>query len=128
MTEAVQFLGNVEQIMRTHVSTVSVDQPVSAVRAVIKSNDGDPVPVVAADNTLVGVITADSVLVDGPVTARQLAARPRMTVAPHESAFSVANRMISRRIDWVPVIKNSKLVGTISRRCILSAFGETHRV
>ncbi len=128
MTEAVQFLGNVEQIMKTHVSTVYADQSITKVRAVVEANNGEPVPVISTDNTLIGMITADDVLMDGPSTAGQLASHPRMTVAPHESAFSVAKRMLSRRVDWVPVLRNRKLVGTISRSCILSAFGEVHRV
>ena len=126
MTESIQFLSSVEQIMRTHVSTVSAGQPITEIRAVIEANDGDPVPVIDADNKLVGVVTIEDVLLDGPSTARQIASHPRMTAAPHESAFSVVSRMLSRRVDWVPVLKDRKLVGAISRRCILSAFGEMH--
>lgn len=127
MRESVPFLSNVEQIMKTHVATVTANQSVSTVRAIAEENDGNPVPVVDQDNRMIGVVTADKLLVDGTSTAGQLASHPRMTVAPHESAFSVASRMLSRRVDWVPVIQNRKLVGTISRDCILAAFGETNR-
>ncbi len=128
MTEAVQFLSDVEQIMRTAVPAAYADQPISAVKKIARDNDGDPVPVIESDHTLRGVINADSLIFDGPSTAGQLASHPRMTVAPHESAFSVARRMISRRVDWVPVVKDRKLVGTVTRSCILSAFGELNRV
>ncbi len=125
MTEQIQFLSSVQQIMSTGLSTVSADQSVSALRKAVEASDGDPVPVVDGDDTLVGVVTANDVLHDGPSTAGQLASHPRMTVAPHESAFSVVSRMLSRRVDWVPVLKDRKLVGAISRRVVLSAFGES---
>lgn len=127
MTEAVQFLSSVEQIMRTQVPTVSADHPVSEVRDIIEANSGEPVAVLRPDSTLIGVITSDKLLMDGPSTAGQLTSHPRMTVSPHESAFSVARRMLARRVDWVPVLQNRRFVGIISRRCILAAFGEQQR-
>ncbi len=128
MTEASQYLSSVEQIMRTQPLSVFADDSIAVVKKVFDATDGEPVPVVDATDTLIGVITASDLLVDGLSTARQLATHSRMTVAPHESAFSVASRMLRRRVDWVPVVKNRKLVGTITRNCILSAFGEMHAV
>lgn len=127
MTEAVQYLSNVGHIMKTRIATVTADQPIAAARKIVEANEGDPVPVIDANDRLIGVITGDDLLMDGPSTAGQISSHPRMTVAPHESAFSVVTRMLSRRVDWVPVLQNRKLVGTISRGCILAAFGETQR-
>ena len=127
MTQSIQFLSNVEQIMKTRVVAVSINQSVRESRTIVERNNGDPVAVVDVNDNLIGVITWTDVLTNEPTTAGKLASHPRMTVGPHESAFSVISRMLSRRVDWVPVIANRKLVGTISRRCIMSAFGELHR-
>ncbi|MDA0232087.1 MAG: CBS domain-containing protein [Chloroflexi bacterium] len=121
-----QFLSSVEHIMNAHSPVIHKDESIASARAVIDANNGNPVAVVGPDGALVGMLSSDALLRDGPATAGQLASRARMTVAPHESAFSVVSRMLSRRIDWVPVIKQGKVVGTISRSCVKSAFGETH--
>lgn len=125
MTQLKQFMSSVEHIMLSPATVVSPNESTANVRTVLENNDGDPVAVVNPDYSLKGIITTDAVLFDGPSTAGQLALAPRMTVAPHESAFSVVSRMLKRRIDWVPVLRDGKLVGTISRRCVMSAFGET---
>jgi CBS domain-containing protein len=113
--------------MDVHSPVVSVDESIANARAVIKANGGSPVALVGPEGEFKGVLSSGALLVDGPNTAGQLGERARMTVAPHESAYSVVSRMLSRRIDWVPVLKQGKLVGTISRDCVMSAFGETVR-
>lgn len=124
MTQPAQFMSNVEHIMTAAGHVVSSEDSISTARAAIEANDGKPVPVVNADYSLKGVVTGDALLMDGPATAGQLAVAPRMTVASHESAFSVVSRMLRRNVEWVAVIKDGKLVGTVSRDCVMSAFGE----
>ncbi len=114
--------------MDTGVSSVCDDEPISSVRKLFRSNDGRPVAVVDRRNTLVGILTSDDVLVDDSMTAGQLAAHVRMTVGPNESAFSAVSRMLARNVDWVPVLRNRKLVGSLSRDCVLEAFGETRAI
>ncbi len=126
MTQSIQFMSSVEHIMTPPVTVVSPHDSAEDARAAIQANDGDPVAVVTSDNQLNGIVSADAVLFDGPSTVGQLSTTPRMTVTPHESAFSVVSRMLRRRIDWVPVLQEGKLVGTISRKGVMSAFGETY--
>ena len=128
MTQSKQFLSSVEHIMSSPATAVSSSDSAASVRSAIEANDGDPVAVVNPDNSFKGVVSIDAVLFDGPSTAGQLALTPRMTVAPHESAFSVISRMLKRRIDWVPVLQGGKLVGTISRSSVTSAYGETYSI
>jgi CBS domain-containing protein len=128
MTTQAQFLSDVAHIMDIHTPVVSSDMPAHEARAVITDNDDEPIAVVSQDGKFRGVLTSDSLLVDGPYTTGDLMKRARMIVAPHESAFSVISRMLSRRVDWVPVLKNGTLVGSLSRHSVLAAYGEMHRV
>jgi CBS domain-containing protein len=125
MTEQLRFLSSVEHIMDTHPPVISVDDSVANARDVIESTGGRPVALVDSVGAFKGMLSPESLLLDAPVPVGQLATRVRMSVAPHESAFSVVSRMLSRRIDWVPVLREGKLVGTVSRDCVKSAFGES---
>ena len=128
MTDSIQFLSSVQHIMNTHGPVVSADDSIANAKVVIESNGGGPVPVIGPDGAFKGVLSPESLLMNGPTLVGMLVKRPRMTVAPHESAFSVVSRMLARRIDWVPVLNHNKLVGTISRACVMSAFGESRTV
>lgn len=128
MTQSIQFLSSVEHIMNCYGPVASTDDSVANAKAMIEANDGNPVPVVERDGTFVGVLSSESLRMDGPSPVGKMTTRARMTVAPHESAFSVVSRMLTRRIDWAPVINQGKVVGTISRACVMSAFGETRNV
>ena len=126
MTESLQFLSSVQHIMDPHAPVVSADESITNARAAIEANGGNPVAVVGSDGVFKGMLSSDSLLLNGPSPVGLLATRARMTVAPHESAFSVVSRMLARRIDWAPVLNQGKFVGTISRSCVMSAFGESH--
>ncbi len=127
MTETMQFLSSVEHIMNARVPVVFADESIPNAKAIVEANDGDPVAVIDAHRSLVGVLAEDSLLEQQPITAGEAAFAPRMTAAFHESAFSVVSRMLSRHVDWVPVLKQGKFIGAVSRRCVMSAFGESHR-
>jgi CBS domain-containing protein len=128
MTTQAQFLSDVAHVMDIHPAIVSADTPADQARSIIDDNNGEPVAVLSSDGKFKGVLTSDALLVDGPFTTGDLASRARMTVAPHESAFSVISRMLSRRVDWVPVLKNGTLVGSLTRRSVLAAYGEMRPV
>ena len=128
MTTQAQFLSDVAHIMDPHPTIVSADTPAHHARTIVDDNNGEPVAVLSRDGKFHGVLTSDALLMDGPYTAGDLASRTRMTVAPHESAFSVVSRMLSRRVDWVPVLKNGTLVGILTRRSVLAAYGELRPV
>lgn len=126
MNEPIEFMSSVEHIMNVHVPVIAPGETIRSARAAIEANGGDPVAVVAIDGTFKGMLSSDSLLVDGPMTVGKLTSRVRMTVGPHESAFAVVSRMLARRVDWVPVLKEGKFLGTISRSCVTAAFGEMH--
>ncbi len=125
MTGQAQYLSSVEHIMNANAPVVLAGESIPNARAIIEANNGVPVAVVDPDNTLKGVLTSEALVIDGYANAGQAASSPRMTVAPHESAYSVVSRMLARRVDWVPVLRQGKFVGTLTRDCIKSAFGET---
>ena len=125
MTQAIQYLSSVEQIMDARTATIDPQRSAADARSLMDDAGGLPVPVVDERRNFVGVLTADDLFMDGPAVVGQMARRPRMTVAPHESAYSVISRMIARRIDWVPVVRGRKFVGALTRNGVLAAFGES---
>jgi CBS domain-containing protein len=128
MTTPAQFLSDVAHIMDVHLTIVSADTPADSARSIIDDNNGEPAAMLSSYGKFKGVLTSDALLVDGPFAAGDVASRARMTVAPHESAFSVLSRMPSRRVDWVPVLKNETLEGSLTRRSVLAAYGELRPV
>jgi CBS domain-containing protein len=128
MTTPAQFLSDVAHIMDVHLTIVSADTPADSARSIIDDNNGEPAAMLSSYGKFKGVLTSEALLVDGPFTAGDVASRARMTVAPHESAFCVLSRMSSRRVDWVPVLKNETLEGSLTRRSVLAAYGELRPV
>ena len=126
MTQSPTFLSTVEHIMDGHAPFVYAEEPVSAARAILEANDGSPVAVIETDGTFRGSIDESSLLMDDLSTAGSVARRARLTAGHRESAFDVVSRMLSRRVEWVPVLEGGKLVGVITRDCVKSAYGETY--
>ena len=126
MTQSPTYLSNAGHIMDIHPPVVYADEPVTAARAMVEANAGEPVAVIERDGIFVGVLLPGSVLLDSLSTAGMLASRVRMRVTPNEPAFGVVSRMLARRVEWVPVIEDGKLLGIITRRCVRTAFGETY--
>lgn len=126
MTQSPTFLSDVEHIMSDHPSFVYSEEPAASARAAIEANGGTPVAVIDADGTFRGYIDEGSVVVDSLCDAGALAKRARLTARRSEPAFDVISRMLSRRVEWVPVLERSKLVGVITRDCVKSAYGEMY--
>ena len=128
MTASAEFLSSVEHIMDVEFPVISASDSIAAARLITDRVNGEPVAVVDDRGGLKGILTSEALLLDSSMTAGQVATNPRLTVAPHESAFGVVSRMLNRRVDWAPVVREGKLIGTVSRECIRSAFGESHSV
>jgi CBS domain-containing protein len=126
MTQSPPFLSSVEHIMNDHAPFVYAEETVASVRAAIEANNGAPVAVIEADGRFRGSIDANSVIVDSVATAGALARRAPLTARIGESAFNIVSRMLSRRIEWVPVLESGKLVGVVTRAGVKTAFGETY--
>ena len=56
MTQQIQFLSSVEQIMDTDVHWILDDEPISYVRSLFDDGDGRPVAVVDHEHRLIGCL------------------------------------------------------------------------
>jgi signal-transduction protein with cAMP-binding, CBS, and nucleotidyltransferase domain len=128
MTDSVQVLSSVEHIMNTYAPMVSADESFVNAKAMMNANGGNSVPVVGPDGAFKGVLLSDSLATHGPSSAGRMATSARMTVAPHELAYSMVSLMLARRIEWVPVLKHGQVRWYDSRASVKSAFGEWHTV
>lgn len=84
-------------------------------------------PVVDANNHVLGVVTEFDLLKavrDGKdlqtVKAEEIMGHPAVSVEEDDSIESVIDKMTTHHVIRVPVIRNGKLVGVISRADILS--------
>ncbi len=125
----------VRALMTTQPRTVGPDIPLrSAVLEMVRSGLG-ALPVVDADNRVVGMLSERELLRDvlsrylpraggvagpqPPSTARRTVAdlmtRQVLCVAPDQPLAEVASLMLNKDVDRVPVVKNDRLVGYLTR-------------
>ncbi|HEY0930210.1 MAG TPA: CBS domain-containing protein [Gemmatimonas sp.] len=125
----------VRELMTAKPRTVEPDAPLkSAVLEMVRSGLGG-LPVVDADNRVVGMLSERELLRDllsrylpraggvatpqTPATARRtvsdLMTRQVLCVAPDQPLAEVASLMLNKDVDRVPVVKNDRLVGFLTR-------------
>ncbi|MDM8530643.1 CBS domain-containing protein [Anaerolineales bacterium HSG25] len=56
--------------------------------------------------------------------AEQIMSKPAVTIAPSASIEDLANIMVDKRMNPVPVVENGKLVGVVSRRDVIRLMAE----
>jgi CBS domain-containing protein len=139
----------VEQLMTTRVVTASPEMPLKQVAALLAEHRVSGVPVVE-DGEVVGVVSEGDILAkeQGPTAApvhgmlgwilgngeedvrAKLEARtagdamstPAVTIEPWRSASAAASLMLERSVKRLPVLKEGKLVGIVSRGDLVRAF------
>lgn len=125
----------VRELMTTQPRTVGPDAPLkSAVLEMVRSGLGG-LPVVDAQNRVVGMLSERELLRDlvsrylpraggiatpqPPSTTRRtvsdLMTRQVLCVAPDQPLAEVASLMLNKDVDRVPVVKNDRLVGFLTR-------------
>ena len=61
------------------------------------------------------------------LTAAKAMTSPAVTIAPYESAAEAARLMCERRVNRLPVVKDGKLVGIVTRADLVRAFTRARR-
>ena len=141
----------IEQIMTTTVATVTGDTPLKDVARMLTTERISGVPVCDADGTVLGVVTEADILrkeqgfVPEPGgllgwlfekadaegarllarTAAEAMTVPPVTIAPDASVFDAARVMTMRGINRLPVVRDGRLVGIVSRADLVRAFHRT---
>lgn len=125
----------VRELMSTHPRSVGPDAPLrSAVLEMVRSGLG-ALPVVDADNRVIGMLSERELLRDllsrylpraggaaglqpppvGRRTVSDLMSRQVLCVAPDQPLAEAASLMLNKDVDRVPVVKNDRLVGFLTR-------------
>jgi CBS domain-containing protein len=135
-------------VMVSHVITVGPELDVKAVANTLVANGISAVPVVAIDGSIVGIVSegdlmrragsgakrswwletfssADQLMADFVKThgrkAKDVMTRQVISVSPDTSLQEIANVLEKHGIKRVPVIKNGRLVGIVSRANLVQA-------
>jgi CBS domain-containing protein len=144
----------VSELMTRRVLTIGPEAPIKDVAKILVQNRISGVPVCDIEGHVLGVISEGDILYKehdpvegfrgGPLAwlssgssrypgytkSRALAARsamtsPAITIAPHQSVSEAARLMSSRGVNRLPVVKDGKVVGIITRADLVRAFTRT---
>ena len=143
---------NVKDVMTTEVLTVRPEAPLKAVAQLLVEHRISGLPVVNERSEVVGVISeADLLVKEGGLTPRRpgllawlldssdpkeqlkLEARvagdamtaPAITIAPYRSIAAAAQEMLEHGINRLPVVRDGRLVGVVSRADLVRAFARS---
>ncbi len=142
----------VEDVMTTDVATVTPSTPLKDVAQILVERDISGVPVVDADGSVLGVVSEADLLAKeraepptrgGPlawlvdpieiIERRKLGARvagevmtsPAVTIPPYRNLATAAGVMLDNRVNRLPVIRDGKLVGIVTRADLVRAFARS---
>jgi len=116
-------LRTVEQVMTTGVVTVGPDRTAGEAVALMLDRDLSVLPVVSEER-LVGVVAMRDLLRAPPYRpVSEVMSREPPAVRPGTNLVAAFDLMDKRRIGYLPVLEDDRLVGLITREDILQALG-----
>jgi CBS domain-containing protein len=115
----------VGDIMTTDVETVSPQTPTENAARMLFSQSISGMPVVDDHGTLIGVVTEFDIIAKEGRTVAEIMSTDVVTVAEDTEAETVAQILTSRRVRRVPVVRDGKVVGIVSRSDLVRLFALT---
>ena len=115
----------VKEVMTRNVVSFREDTPVEEVAATLIEKRITGAPVVSAEGHVVGIVSETDVFSKRGKFARDIMS-PRVISVTEETGIDEAARLlIGERIRRVPVVKDGKMVGLLSRSDVLDFFART---
>ena len=115
----------VKEVMTRNVVTFREDTPVDEVAATLIEKHITGAPVVSGEGHVVGIVSETDVFSKKGKFARDIMS-PRVISVTEETGIDEAARLlIGERIRRVPVVKDGKMVGLLSRSDVLDFFART---
>ncbi|MBX6342173.1 MAG: CBS domain-containing protein [Thermomicrobiaceae bacterium] len=111
--------------MTPDVITVRSDAPVEEVARLLYRHQITGMPVVDADGAVSGVVTEFDVISKSGRTAGDIMTREVVSVSEDTPAEQVAHILSERRVRRVPVVRDGRLVGIVSRADLIRLFSMT---
>jgi CBS domain-containing protein len=115
----------IKTIMTTSVIAVTKDTDIYRAIRTMVANNVTGLPVVADDQTLVGVVTEKDVLRllynvdDHPGTVEDFMTRDVVAFDREDDLLDIAERLRANNFRRVPILENGKLVGIVSRKDVI---------
>src|ERR671934_1867890 len=112
----------VKEVMTTRVISFQEDTPVGEIANQLSKKRITGAPVVTEDGFVVGIVSEVDVFTKRGSTAREIMS-PRVISITEETGIDDAARLLAgERIRRLPVLREGKLVGLISRSDVLDFF------
>jgi CBS domain-containing protein len=105
----------VKEIMTTHVVTVKEDQTRQQAAALMARHHVSGLPVVNEEGAITGVVTEHDIIARQGRLVREIMTHGVISVSEDTELEDVAHMLVNRRIRRLPVLRQGKLVGIISR-------------
>ncbi|MFH9955945.1 CBS domain-containing protein [Streptomyces roseolus] len=110
-------------LMTDDVVTALPDTSFRDVAKLLAEHDISGLPVVDADDHVVGVVSESDLLARRALSARGVMSAPAVTVHAEEAAADAARLMVRRGVERLPVVdEEERLVGIVTRRDLLRVF------
>ncbi|WP_051837409.1 CBS domain-containing protein [Streptomyces sp. NRRL F-2580] len=110
-------------LMTDEVVSVLGRTPSTDVAALLVEHDIGGVPVVDADERVLGVVSRTDLLVQDHLTAQDLMTAPAVTIHAEQTVTEAARLITRRGVTRLPVIDDEdRLVGIVTRRDLLRVF------
>jgi CBS domain-containing protein len=104
-----------EDVMTTKVITVTEDQTKRQAARLLSRHRISGLPVVNADNVVVGVVTEYDVISKDGQTVSEIMTRGVISIAPDTDLEEVIHILVHERIKRLPVLHQGRLLGIVSR-------------
>ncbi|MBX5450010.1 CBS domain-containing protein [Thermogemmatispora sp.] len=105
----------VKDVMTTSVVTVREDQTRQQAAALMARHRISGLPVVNEEGMITGLVTEHDVLARQGQLVREIMTRSLISVSEETELEDVAQLLVNRRIRRLPVLREGRLVGIISR-------------
>jgi CBS domain-containing protein len=104
-----------EDVMTTKVVTVREDQTKQHAARLLSQHRISGLPVVNADNVVVGVVTEYDVISKKGRTVGEIMTRGVISITPDTDLEEVSHILVHERIKRLPVLHQGRLLGIVSR-------------
>jgi CBS domain-containing protein len=115
----------VKEVMTRNVITFREDSTLEEIAATLSSRRITGAPVVTAEGHVVGIISETDVFSKKGKTARDIMSPRVISVTEDTGIDEAARLLIGERIRRVPVVRDGKMVGLLSRSDVLDFFART---
>ncbi len=115
----------VKEVMTKNVTSFREDTPLDEIALTLASKHITGAPVLGPEGHVVGIVSETDVFSKRGKVARDIMSERVISVSEETGIDEAARLLIGERIRRVPVIRDGKMVGLLSRSDVLEFFAKT---